>query len=323
MNRRNTMLAALLAVQVVLILILYWPGEAERTSEIKILDVDPSSITSLTISDGYGSSLVLEHRGRKWFIDPPEDYKADAKRVRTALKKIAHLSSTRLVSSARGSHARLSVSADKFNRRLQVVDSNGEKHVIYLGTAMGRGVHARNEDSPDVVFLPGLSFWEFATTPRSWWKSSLVDLDQSALKDVELSNSHGTMHLERNQDGNWTDESGTALDQAGVRQFLDGIKNIRVLDYISSDTDKKLETPIAVIRLVSAKGDEIILQVGPAMEKTDKTDKMDNSDHLIKISTDKHLAKISNTDAGRITSMTRSSLSSSGNQVVMQSGSSH
>ncbi len=282
MNRRNIGLSILLAAQLVLVLVIYWPREAGRVSEITLLDVEQGKVASLVISDDYGSSITLERKGDAWIIDPPENYPADAERVRSTLRKLSHLVSKRLVSSSRGSHGRLRVSDEKFNRKLKLIDSDGKEHVIYLGTAQGKGVYAREGKSDDVVFIDNLSSWEFATSPRSWWKTTVVDVDPGALKGVEIHNANWAFVLSRDMDGNWTDEAGTALDQDKVKKLLRQIKNIRLSEYLKRDTDKKLEKVEASLKLVPAKGRAITVEIGSE----------DNSERLVRASTEGHLLKV-------------------------------
>jgi len=279
MNRRNTILCALLALQLVLVLIFYWPGEAERSSRITLIDVEPEKVASLVISDDYGSSIILRKAGDHWVADPPENYPVDAERVKSVLRKVSHLESTRLVSSSRGSHGRLRVSDEKFNRLLKLVDTEGNEHVIYLGTTQGRGVYARSGRSDDVVFIDNLSSWEFATSPRSWWKSSVVDLAPDALNQVEITNGNGTFKILRNSRDMWTDSAGKVLDQDRVKRLLRAVKDIRVAEYLPKNTDKKFEKSDAVIRLVPAEGSEITIEIG----------REEKSERLARVSTEQHL----------------------------------
>ncbi len=282
MNRRNTILCALLAAQLVLVLVIYWPGSSGQSNTITLLDVQPEKVASLLISDGYGSSITIDRQGDRWVIDPPESYPADSGRVQSALRKISHLESARLVSTSKGSQGRLMVSDEKFNRKLELTDKDGDRHIIYLGTTQGKGVYARNGDSDQVVFVNSLSSWEFATSPRSWWKTTVVDVAPDALNQVEITNSHGTFKLLRDSKDMWVDQSGTVLDQDKVRRLLLSVKNIRLSEYLSKNTDKKLQKTDALLKLAPAKGSAVTIEIGPE----------DKSERLVRISTDPHLIKV-------------------------------
>ena len=290
MNRRNMILCALLALQLVLVLIIYWPGKAGHTKGVTLIDVQPEKVASIVISDGYGSSLTLTKQEDGWVIDPPENYPADPERIKSVLHKISHIEAARLVSTSKGSQGRLMVSDEKFNRRLKLIDKNGREQVLYLGTTQGRGVYARSSDSDDVMFVNRLSSWEFATSPRSWWKSSVADVSPDALNQVEITNSNGTFKIHRDSKDMWVDASGNVLDQDKVKRLLLSVKNIRVSEYLSKKTDKKLDKTDAVLKLVPAKGSPIILEIGPE----------EKSERLVRASTDSHLLKVQSSELKQV-----------------------
>ncbi len=282
MNRRNAVLSVLLAAQLMLVLLIYWPQQQGNASAITLLNIDPDQVDSMIISDGYGSSITIKKQGDAYVIDPPESYPADARRVRSALKKLSHLVSHRLVSTSKGSQGRLRVSDERFNRRIRLVDSGGKAHVIYLGTTQGKGVYARAGDSDKVVFVNALSSWEFATSPRSWWKTALVDITPGAVNSLELKNSHGTLVIKRNSDDRWTDGTGKLLDQDKVRELLLAVQNIRLSEYLKKDTDKKLGKVDASLKISTGRGRHIFIEIGP--EK--------NSERIVRTSADPHLVKV-------------------------------
>jgi hypothetical protein len=291
MNRRNTILCALLAAQLVLVLVIYWPREAADTSAgITLIDVAPEKVASIIISDGYGSDITISRERDAWVIDPPENYPADTERVRSALRKISHLQSSRLVSSSKGSQGRLRVSDEKFNRKIRLVDTDGKEHVIYLGTTQGKGVYARSGNSDDVVFIDNLSSWEFATSPRSWWKSIIVDIAPDAVNEIDIRNSHGQFRITRNRDDRWIDASGAVLDQDKVKRLLLAVKNMRLSEYVKKDADHKLKKTDASLKLVLAKGNPVTMEVGPE----------DKSERLVRASTDEHLMKVRSSELKQI-----------------------
>ena len=290
MNRRNMILCALLAAQLLLVLIIYWPRETRNLSTITLVDVAPEKVASFIIEDGYGSSITIKREGDRWGIDPPENYPADTERVRSALRKMAHLESGRLVSSSKGSQGRLRVSDEKFNRKIKLVDTDGKEHVIYLGTTQGKGVYARSGNSDEVVFIDNLSSWEFATSPRSWWKSSIVDIAPDAVNEIDIRNGHGQFRITRNKDDRWVDASGTVLEQDKVKRLLLAVKNIRLDEYVKKDTDQKLKKIDASLKLIPAKGNAVTIEIGPE----------NNSERLVRASTDEHLLKVRSSELKQI-----------------------
>ncbi len=298
MNRRNAVLSVLLAAQLMLVLLIYWPQQQGNASAITLFNIDPAQVDSIVISDGYGSSITIKKQGDAYVIDPPESYPADAKRVESALKKLGHLVSHRLVSTSKGSQGRLRVSDERFNRRIKLVDSAGKAHVIYLGTTQGKGVYARAGGSDKVVFVNAVSSWEFATSPRSWWKTTLVDITPGAVNSLELKNSHGTLVIKRNADDKWTDGAGKLLDQDKVKQLLLAVQNIKLSEYLKKDTDKKLGKVDASLKISTGRGRYISIEIGP--EK--------NSERIVRTSVDPHLIKVRSFELKQVLNATLSGL---------------
>ncbi len=298
MNRRNAVLSVLLAAQLMLVLLIYWPQQQGSASVITLLNIDPAQVDSMVISDGYGSSITIKKQGDAYVIDPPESYPADASRVKSALKKLCHLVSHRLVSTSMGSQGRLRVSDERFNRRIKLVDSAGKAHVIYLGTTQGKGVYARAGDSDKVVFVSAISSWEFVTSPRSWWKTTLVDITPGAVNSLELKNSHGTFVIKRNSDDRWIDGAGKLLDQDKVKQLLLAVQNIRLSEYLKKDTGRKLEKVDASLKISTGRGKHISIEIGP--EK--------NSERIVRTNVDPHLVKVRSFELKQVLNATLSGL---------------
>ena len=208
------------------------------------------------------------------------------------------------------------MSPEKFNRHLTITHGDGKTLDLYLGNAQGRGVYARRGDSDEVVFLDKLSFWSFATSPRSWWKTRVVDLGPGALKSVEISNGNGSFVISRNQDGNWTGESGAELDQARVEELLGSLKKLHVSEYLKKDSGEKIDKPEATLRLVPNRGDTVTLVIGSAVD--------DKPDRLVSVSTDSHLIKVRGGDVAGIVSANIEGLvkqdASGGNETKASSG---
>ncbi len=290
MKRRNLILSILLAAQLLLVIFIYNTGNKEQKEAITLTDFEPANVVSLEIADSYGSSTNLVKKDGAWLIDPPEDYPADSGRIESALKKLSDIRSDRLVTTSRGSQGRLRVSDEKFNRRITISESDGKKHQIYLGNSQGKGVYARLGGSDEVVFANGLSSWEFATSPRSWWKTDIVDIATESMNRVTITNSHGTIKLLRNKKGMWTDDSGKILDQDKVKRLLLSLKNTRLSQYLKKDTDKKLDKVEASIRIVPAKGKEIVIEIGPEEEK----------EHIVRTNLSEHLLKVRSSELKQI-----------------------
>ncbi|MBC7261186.1 MAG: hypothetical protein H5T63_04150, partial [Chloroflexi bacterium] len=118
MNRMQQILAAVLAIQILLSVALFWPKAATTGSSGPLLpEVKKEDIVAITVTDNEGKSVVLRQVAGNWVLPEADDYPLKAERITQALDKIVGLTTRRLVTRTEASHKRLQVASDGFLRR--------------------------------------------------------------------------------------------------------------------------------------------------------------------------------------------------------------
>ena len=76
MNRRNQILAAILAAQLLLVALVFWPRKAATVSSGQILfpGIEADRIVQMTIRAAQGQSLTLARRPNGWVLPDADDY---------------------------------------------------------------------------------------------------------------------------------------------------------------------------------------------------------------------------------------------------------
>lgn len=242
MNNRLTLLAVLLAAQVLLLAGLsLGRGGPEKGSSLVALDT--GSVTRLEITDGEGATVELDKTADGWQLNG--ELQADSGKVGELLDKFAGFTNLWPVATTSGSQSRFEVSEDKFQRRLDIETADGGKDVIYLGTSPGyRRVHARNADS-DEVFSIEFANYEVPTTPGEW-----IDKTQLQGDDVTSVGLDDTWRLEKSDDLWLLD--GEPANQDAANALVERIAKLRLIGVFEGD-EAALGEP-RVIRVEDAQG---------------------------------------------------------------------
>ncbi|OQX06634.1 MAG: hypothetical protein BWK76_25930 [Desulfobulbaceae bacterium A2] len=172
MQRRIVLLALLLAAQLLAVALLYWPERQQKITGALLLDLRGEEVTEMRLRDNEGREVVLRRLEQGWQLNPAlEGQAADEVRVQALLERLTALRGERLVSRTPGSHARLKVAKELYNRRVELVGRSGTLGTLYLGTGQGQsGVHVRGQQTDEVYFAAELSLFEVAIEPQSWQK---------------------------------------------------------------------------------------------------------------------------------------------------------
>ncbi len=272
MNRRNILLAGLLVVQLVVTAIVYKPGQQDRAAdkEVHFFDLAADQVARMVITDRDDKVLTLQKKGDSWVVNPPDDFPGNAKRIGERLKQLLAAGSDRLVSRTRAGHARLRVGDGAFNRRIELIDGDGKKQTLYLGSSQGRnGIHVRRGDDDEVYFVRGISVWDFSTGASQWWRNRYVEVKADDLQGVKIVNQHGTLILNRGEDDTWSfgDPDSGKADRDKVKNLIDHARTITVADYPPKDKRPTVEEALVTLTLTTKNGKELVLKMGKEDEK--------------------------------------------------------
>lgn len=282
MNRTQQILAAVLVVQIILSIILFWPRTVTTGAGGPLFpDLKTADIVAMTIVDNEGKSLQLRQVTGNWVLPAADDYPLKAERITQALDKIVGLNTRRLVAHTESSHKRLQVASDNFLVRLDLETAGGAKYSLFLGSSPSYGsTHVRLDGRNETYLASNLIPWEFSTAPATWIDTSYLSVPKDEVSQITIVNPKGTYTLQKDAAGTWT-----LADQAPGEEPTKETVNLIVTRATSVTMVKPLgkqerpeygmDKPVAVVTL--QKGEEIItLHIG-AQDTSDNTYVMKSS----------------------------------------------
>ena len=197
LNRSNLFLAALLAVQVVLlaIAVVTTTGTESRTVAPILANIAAADAERLTIADNLENEMTFARGEAGWVLPDADDFPLNSAKINETLAKLAGMDTRRLVASNPANFARLEVKEDDFRRRisLQVGESSA---VLYLGGSGGANtVYVRRADENEVYLGSGLSSWELSTQVSTWLDADYVNVPVDDVLEITVRREDGAFHL--------------------------------------------------------------------------------------------------------------------------------
>lgn len=257
MNRRNQLLIAFLALQLLIVALVYWPRPGQAGAAPIFPDLKTDDILSLSISDG-AATLNLVKRAGQWLLPDAGDFPVQTERVTTLLDKITALQSGRLVAQTPASHARLQVAADAFTRRLQFETAAGERHTIFLGSAAsGQSAHFRVDDAPEVYIAADFSSFDANAQPSGYIDTSYISLSAAEITTMTVRNASGELVFSKDAEGVWRLaglEADQETDSNKVSTLVSRVAGLFMTRPLGMRADPAwgLDAPAAVVTLTTA-----------------------------------------------------------------------
>ena len=282
-KKTNLMLLALLGVQLILIIFLYWSGREKGQPMTDLMQgLTADAVTELAITEGSGKTLILrkeENGGWQAGNGQAVSYPADPEQIRHLLTTVTSLQSQRLVTRTKSSHIRLQVDDKIFAKKVTLQVKGGETRTLFLGSSPGpQAMHVRPAATDDVYLVDGISVWELDTEPESWWQTNYVLLDGDKMREVSLKNRHGSFTLRKEGD-KWRladADPQQELAPAVVADFLRLVSHININRYLGREHHgKPLDT--ALLSLTVADQEPLTVTIGPNSGDED-------NEHVIKSS---------------------------------------
>jgi hypothetical protein len=261
MTRLNQLLAGLLVVQLILAAVVFWPRTAGgEAGEPLIPGFEPDQVVALTVTGDDGQSVKLARADGRWVLPEAGDYPAIEENVTSLLEAVAGLKAERRVTQTGGSHARLQVAGDEFNRRLELELADGTRHVLYVGSAPSYGaVHVRAEGQDDVFLTSALTAQDAGVAATDWVERTYFSVPSDDVIALTLKNANGTFRFAREgeewvMDGLEGDES---FDANNFRTILTRSTSVSLLRPLGREeqADYGMDEPSAVVTLETG-GDE-------------------------------------------------------------------
>ncbi len=282
-TRRNQILAGILALQIVIAIVIFWPRGAASGSQAASLlaDFKAEEVIGLTITDRDHNTVELAKSGQDWVLPQRDNYPVVSSRVADLLAKLEKIRTNRLIAQTEGSHRQLQVAADDFNRKIEIKMKDGDIRTVYLGTSGGgSATHVRAADQKEVYLTGEVLSWDVGATESSWVETLFFTVPQTATLGITLQNAQGTFEFERpNGESEWT-MKGLApdekLEQSDVQDLLLQVTSVRMLGPLGKSEQVRygIDKPQAVITLRTKEGDQekrYTLTIGAKLEEEQKS----------------------------------------------------
>jgi len=304
MNRNHQILAAILAIQIALSVIVLWPKPATTgESEPFFPDLQATDIVALTIIDNQGKAITLRQVAGKWVLPEADDYPAKADSITPVLDKIVGLNTQRLVTRTDASHKRLQVAEDDFMRCVDLETAGGAKHTFYVGSSPRYGAnHVRVDGRSETYLTNDLTAWELNVNPTSWVDSTYLSIERDQLTEVILENANGTFAFTKDDEGNWSLAglaAGEQLSADNVNRLVNKASSVILTKPLGKQklAEYGLDTPQAVVTLKTA-DQTVTLLIGAQ-------DPNDNS-YVVHVSTSPYYVRVAEYNAKPLVENARS-----------------
>ena len=291
MNKHNRILAAILALQIVVLAVVFWPSPSVAGAEGLFEDLTVDQVVRVTIHDGDGNRIVLAKSAAGWALPEADDYPVQGDLVTTLLDKIIGIRGDRVVAQTGGSHKRLKVSGDEYERLVELERADGTEHKLYLGTAPSYQVLHVRPDGRDAVYLAlGMTTYDARAEATAWVEPVYFSVSTDQVVAFALENMNGTFEFEKDEAGEWTMQ-GLSGDETLNASEVNGLDNRIAAARLSRPLGKQvqdhygMDAPRAVITLRTRDGEgnegSRVLRVGAKWQDQGFVVKADDSPYYV------------------------------------------
>lgn len=257
MNKLNKVLIGLLALQALIMLIVFYPGGRGGNEAAGPLfpDFGQEVAEKITVHSENGKKVELVKKEGLWTVPEEQGYPADAEKVEGVLRKIAEIETGSLISTEKSSHKRLKVSGDEYNRLVEIAAGGENTYRLFLGSSpVYRKVYVRSGSGEEVYQTGGIAAWELPAEPASWLDHKYLNLQEEAVISVEIENEAGIMSFLKEDSGAWSLEGldkGMQIKQDEWKRLLKKVLYIRMDKPLGSEDEPKwgLDRPELILRI--------------------------------------------------------------------------
>ena len=268
MIRLNRILLGVLIVQLIVAALVTLPRTLSSEAEVEALlpGLDADHVTALTITSGEGESITLAKKDGTWVVASSGDYPTVEGNVPALLEEVAAIQTSRLVTETPGSHKRLGVARDDYERLLEIEVDDGSTYQLYIGSSPSFDVaHVRVEGEDEVYLTTQLSAQDAGPRATDWVDSTYVDLAPEEVTAFTLQNRQGTFEFAKEGEA-WTMAGlaeGEILNDKTVETLLNRATRVPLQQPLGTEEETAygLGDPNAVVTVVTA-DDTHTLRVG-------------------------------------------------------------
>ena len=260
-SRRNQILAGAAILQAVVAAIVLWPrANAGAATAEPLLPNLASGLSGFTITNADDESLSLAKDGGTWVLPDADNYPADAEKVTELIDKLADVTRARLATRTDGSHRRLKVHPDEFERRLDM-KLDGDT-ALYVGSSVGaRSAHVRLDGADEVYLASDLSSWQMSPTENSWIDTVYLTIEKDDITHVLLRNDSGAMEFDKDAEAGWSlvgiadDEE---FDEAKLTTLINRVSSLRMSKPLGREEKSEygLAQPAAALTVTTKVGED-------------------------------------------------------------------
>jgi|AP95_1055475.scaffolds.fasta_scaffold03788_3 hypothetical protein len=272
MTTKNKVLAGLMGLQAVLLIVVFWPASSGSGIEKMFPGLKEVDVIGVTITDSEGRSIRLARSALGCVLPDADDYPCLKDKFPDFLGLVVPITTASLVAETKGSHSRLKVADDDFERVIDVETVGGNRYKLYLGTSpRGRSAHVRADGRDQVYVAASLSAFDASAEAAAWVDPVYFSVPQDRVLAFTLENGSGGLRLEKEESGDWTlvgDGIQGTLDQTKAQSLARRASSLRLLRPLGKEEldSYGLKEPIAVLT-ISTKNDDsgsgdFVLQIG-------------------------------------------------------------
>jgi hypothetical protein len=276
MNKQNKILTTVLVIQILVLAVVFWPSSSASSGERLFGELSADQIVRLTIHDADGNRIVLAQDAGKWVLPEAGDFPVQEDLVAPLLDKIVDIRGDRLVTQTSGSHERLKVAAQAFERLIEFDLADGGGHKLYLGTAPNYQVlHVRADDEDAVYLALGLTVYEARAESVAWIDPVYFSVHTDQIVALTLENPNGRFEFAKDEAGVWAMKDladDETLIQNNVKSLVNRFGSMRMQRPLGQDAQASygLENPSATVTLETQQDGETktyVLRVGASLEE--------------------------------------------------------
>ena len=282
-NRRNQILAVILALQIVVVAVVFWPRSAasESASGALLANFKAADVVSMTITDRDGNAIEIAKSGENWVLPKRDDYPVVVSRVTELLAKLEKITANRLITKTQASHKQLQVAANDYNRRIEMKLTDNVTHTLYMGTSGGGSAsHVRADDRPEVYLTSDVLSWDLNALETNWIETLFLTVPQTATVGITLQNAQGMFEFQRpDGSGEWTMQglaAGETLVQNNVVGVVNQVASLRMQGPLGKTKQDvyAMDKPQAVVTVQTRDGAQektYTLTIGARLEEEKKS----------------------------------------------------
>jgi hypothetical protein len=222
MNRLGKILTLALALQLLLVVAVFWPrsDEAEGLARTALVELDAAAVDRIAIEDT-DSSVLLGRGGDGWVLPDYHGLPVDQQKLQRVLRDLPALPRGWPVARSGGAAERFEVDERSFQRHVTWFGGESAAGEIYLGTSPGfRKVHTRIAGS-DPVYAVEFNTFDLPVEPAEW-------LDKTLLRVATPSAISGRDYQLSREGEAWLGRGQAQAASAEVDKLVNGLTSLRV-----------------------------------------------------------------------------------------------